>query len=252
MATAKKNEVTTKQESALAAVPENWGTDDAPVSAKEILIPKLLLMQGQSKLVANEQAKMGQFVNSVTGKVFGDITKPAEIIPIMKLPSLWVVSTVNGKDKKFKEIIPVTPANEDHDWNVKNQAGAVIEEWDYTMNYYVVMTDDVNGLPYQLAFRRTSLRAGKKLNNHFLACQMDKVAPARYAVNLSATKEMKDGKPYFIMDLIGEKRKSTDEEFATAFKWFQQLKSQASKFKVDDSDIVGEESASDVSEDSQY
>ena len=56
-----------------------WG--DAPVSARDIIIPKILAMQGLSELVTDGKAKFGDFVDSVTHQVLGSIDKPLEFVP---------------------------------------------------------------------------------------------------------------------------------------------------------------------------
>src|SRR5688500_16277616 len=95
---------------ALEQVPDNWG-NEAEIPQSERLIPKLHLMQGQSQLVAEERAKTGDIVNLLTGEVLGDSKTPVEIIPIMKLPSTWVIYDRTSGERVFKEIIPVTPEN---------------------------------------------------------------------------------------------------------------------------------------------
>lgn len=218
--------------------PENWGASDERISMKEILIPKLLHMQGQSVLVSDEKAKPGDIANSVTGQVF---TKPCEIIPFLKLPSTWVVNDIKLVDgqveKEFREIYDVTPENEDQDWEVKNEQGIVIESRDYTMNFMVLVVEDIDAFPYVLSFRRTSLRAGKKLANHFQLCAKDRVAPARYVLRMNNKKEMNEKKqPYYVADFDVEKRKTNDVEFKAAYDWFQTFKIQKKAFKVDDTD----------------
>lgn len=223
------------------APPEgSWGNEE-PISAKERMLPKLHLMQGQSKLVAEEKAAMGDIVNLVTGQVLGGKDKPIEIIPIMKLPSTWVVNDIvyeNGQaNKKFKEIIDVTPQNENMEWKEMDGNDRVILERDYCINFLVLVAGDLT-LPYQISFRRTSLKAGKKVVNYFDACRVDKVAPARNALSLVSSKLMKDNKPYYVFDLNVAKRKTTDAEYGLAFKWFKAY--EKVKPKVDHSDLVEE------------
>jgi hypothetical protein len=227
-------------ETGLTTVPEGaWGAPET-ISRKEILIPKLLLMQGVSQLVSDEKAAAGDIVNSVSAKILGGKgTKSVEIIPIMKLPSTWVINELvmegGALKKKFKEMIEVNAQNENWDWTIKDAKGNVTHERDYTINFFVLVVDDITGFPYQLSFRRTSLRAGKKLSNHFQECMKDKVAPARYALKLSCRKEMKDKQAYWVYELEGEKRKTSESELSTAYQWFTTFKDSIPK--IDQSDL---------------
>lgn len=246
-----KNDAAKKQEEQLPvaqvqggelAVPTGAWEEPTPMSLKEILIPKFLMMQGQSKLVSEGKCKMGDIVNSVTGQVFGSPEKPVEFIPIMKLPSIWVINDIvydprTGKGtRQYRETISVTPKNENDEWTEKDEKDRVILERDYTIQFLVMLPEDINGFPYVMALRRTSIRAGKKIGNHFQLCAKDKVAPAKYVLKFSDKKEMKDQQPYFVADLLADKREATPKELQIAYNWFVTFQKNKDMFKVDDSD----------------
>lgn len=220
------------------------GAWEAPeqLSSHEILLPKLHLMQGMSKLVGAEKALMGDIVNSITAQKFGGKGKVVEIIPLMKLSSTWIVSDVvyaaDGKaEKKYKETVPVTAQNETLPWKESDKAGKVVLERDYTINFFVLMPGDIAGLPYMLSMRRTSLKAGKKIVNHFQKCQMDKCAPARYALKIDSEKMMKGDAAYYVLEVLADPRKTTADEYNLAYKWHTTLKTQKERIRVDESDL---------------
>ena len=241
-----KKEETKELEKAAAAglpaeMPENWGNDEA-INPGERLVPKLHLMQGQSKLVAEEKAKMGDIANLVTGEVLGDSKNPVEFIPVKKLPSTWVVydRVDSGKNdgqtkRQFKEIVEVGPGNMGWEWTVKDVNGKVIRENDYSINFLVLATKD-SRMPLVLSFKRTSVKAGKKIVNHFDMCKIDGVPPASKALKLLAVKEMKDGQPYFRFDIDPSTRPSTKEEMMKAWEFFKLYKDQ--EVKIDNSDLM--------------
>src|SRR4051794_30344857 len=76
------------------------------IDASDILIPKLLLMQGLSELVAEGKFQMGDIVNSVTQAKLGDKTKSIEFIPIATFKT-WVVM----HDKQYAATLPQTLEN---------------------------------------------------------------------------------------------------------------------------------------------
>ena len=55
-----------------------WGTPD--VDATDVVIPKILAQQGLSKFVTEGKAKFGDFCNSLTGEVLGDLSKPISLV----------------------------------------------------------------------------------------------------------------------------------------------------------------------------
>ncbi len=264
MAQAKKNGkeeskevVSAVQGGELMEIPANWG-NEAIIPQSERLIPKLHLMQGQSKLVGEEKAKMGDIANLVTGEVLGDGKDPVEIIPVKKLPSTWVVYDTSGKDREFEEIVEVGPENANWEWEVKDAKGNTIRENDYCINFLVLAAKDPT-FPFVVSFKRTSVKAGKKVVNHFDRCQVDKVAPARYALKLTSNKMTNDkGQPYYVFDILPEKRQSTDKEFQLAYQWYKTFQSQ--EIKVDHRDLEEDatpaqgapKAKAEVNENSQY
>ncbi len=233
--------------------PANWG-NDAEIDNSERLVPKLHLLQGQSKLVAEERGKTGDIVNIVTGEVLGG-KEPVEFIPIKKLTSSWVVYDRTTGERVFKEIFDVTPENAKLPYVEKDAKGVVILERDYSINFLVLLAKDT-GFPIVASFKRTSVKAGKKLVNHFDRCRNDKVAPATYALSLVSQKlTNRDGKPYCVFDLLADRRKSTPAELNAAYQWFKTFQTQ--ELKVDNSDVTdgGEASApieTEASDGSQY
>src|SRR6185369_11032375 len=65
-----------------------WGKRE--IRSSSIVIPQILKMELMSDLVAEGKAKFGDFVDSLSGEVLGNIEKPLVIIPI-EVQEVWVV-----------------------------------------------------------------------------------------------------------------------------------------------------------------
>lgn len=246
-----KKELQAKQQNAVALPTEaaEWGLDEA-VDTQDILIPKLLVMQGLSKAVADEKAQMGEFIDSLTYEILGSARekdpKPVEFIPLTMFKT-WIRYEKIGDDKlDFRGIHPVTPENADWKWEETDEDGNHFRN-DQCLNFYVILkekADDPMEMPYLLTFRRTSYKNGKKLATHFAKCQralqLNKVVPpASNTFKLTAVKTTNDEGTFYVMD-IEPGGKTSKEHIQVAKDWVATIKQ--SNVKVDNSDIVGDES----------
>lgn len=232
-------QVTKKEAAQLPAEFDSaWGTEGT--DTRDILIPKLLVMQGLSELVTQERAQMGDFCNSVTGEVVGTARekgfKPVVFIPIMTFKT-WVIYEKIGDKLEFKEIIPMTPANSN--WEMEEEVNGATVRRDRCINFFVLVEGQTGELPYSLTFRRTSYRAGQKLATHFKTCELAAargrpVPPAAKTFKLIAHKETNDHGTFYVLD-VEPNGDTKQEDLKTAYEWYQVLKTRS--VKVDDSDV---------------
>ena len=231
-----------KQESSVPSIATNmdaWG-QTPEMSANDLVIPKVLAMQGLSQFVTDGKAKFGDFCDSVSGEVLGNIDKPIEFIPF-HVEKVWILfkETKPGK-MDFDGIIPITRENENLPLNDTDEHGVAIRR-DRTWNVYTLLADKLKEgkrLPYVMSFRRTSAKAGKKLMTQMYVVNRDagKIPPAK-AMLLKGLKKSNDDGTYVVMD-VEESRDSTNEEMTVAFEMLKNI--QASDMKVDDSDLKKE------------
>jgi hypothetical protein len=246
-----ENNLTVPQESLPAEFTEagSWGTEG--LDAQDILIPKLLCMQGLSKLVADRKAMMGDMINSTTSEVVGNDQKPIEIIPILNF-NTWVEYEKIGGKLKFKTITPVTAANRNQPIEEKLPNGIEVRR-DYCINFYVLLARDAAdpaALPYVLCFKRTSLGAGKKLATHLFDCKSRKLPSAVKSFKLEAVKKQNDQGTFYVFD-VTPARNTNREEITTAYSWYKRIAAQETK--VDNSDLVDPEAGdAGVSPQSQF
>jgi hypothetical protein len=246
-----KNEVAKNQ--TMSDLPANvaqggWGTEG--VDSSDILIPKLLMMQGLSKLVSADKAQMGDIVNSVTNEVLGTARekdrKPVTIIPIMTYKT-WVEHEIIGDKRKFLRIIPMDKTNADlpnESEGTGELTGKLISR-DRALNFYVLVKGDESGLPYAMTFKRTSYRTGQKLATHFKTCELaalrgKPVPPAATTFNVCGNKVTNDDGTFYVLD-IEPGEKTTGDDLQRAYEWWMTLKK--STVKVDNSDLTTDSAA---------
>lgn len=215
----------------------SWGTEGLDNS--DILVSKMLLMQGLSALVASGEANVGQIRDSLDGTLYGGMVKPKEIKPVevivfSSFKTCLFFEPVNGKEE-YRWTEPSTPENQAYGKTVN------IDGIDYVpyqcLNFYVLRTEDIkNGraFPYVVSFRSTSFFAGRKIVSIAAKCKQFKQPIASKVIGLSViSKENHKGK-FFAFD-VTTVRDSTSEEMAEAFKWYTDFKKKT--VRVDDSDL---------------
>jgi hypothetical protein len=196
----------------------DWGQPQ--VNSKDIIIPKILVMQGLSQLVTDDKAKMGDFVDSMTEEVLGNYKdKSLAFIPF-HMESIWIISKkeAGAGDYTFDSIVDVDSSNEN--WRYNEVIDNVEYKREYCRNFYVLRPEDTS-LPYIISFKGMSSKAGK-----ILATQMyvrnaaaGKIPPA-FVMELFGNKDKND-KGTFITLATKVERESSEEEIAKAFQWFK-------------------------------
>jgi len=194
----------------------DWGSEG--MQASDVLIPKLLLMQGQSDLVNAGKATAGDIVKSTTGEVVASRGEPLAIIPIMTSKS-WRIMEAEGQRFEFRRM---------EEWTVENDKRVL--EWeekgtkwraDRTLNFYVMLPKDIVAerevfamldkgqtpenvsilTPCLLQFVRTSYNAGKKLITHFAMARQFRRPPAAWWLNLSSDATKNDQGHYYVFNV---------------------------------------------------
>lgn len=206
---------------------------DGGVSSNDVVIPKILAMQGLSKLVTEGVAKFGDLVDSLSGEVLGSIDKPVEIIPF-HLHKTWIVSKWNGKKFEFDHMEDVTPANENKRW--EEEVGGVKYKNEKCFNFYCLRPDDMS-LPYIVGFKSTSLKTGKQLATQMYVKNRSagKVPPAK-VIKLGGIKRSNDDGTFVVLD-ASVSRDSSMDEIQECLNWYKTVQSGATK--TDNSDVQG-------------
>lgn len=215
-----------------------WGTEN--IKTENILIPQIYLMQGQSKGVQDEKAKVGDIVDSVNYTVLGDAKKDFKFIPLVSFDT-FMVQEYDGKQWRYSRTEPVTMANEKHrkEWESIDPVTKKQLKWTYELKFYVLPLNEYKtALPHVLGFRSTSLKAGKALTNHFVRCRQDNIPPASYVMKLTSNKQTKDSNTFFVFE-VSQGEKATAEQQTTAWKWYQMIKAGQTNVHVSEESTGG-------------
>jgi len=240
----------TKQAPNNLALPEelagDWGTEE--VTSDDVIIPKLLLMHGQSELVQEGKASQGDIVRSTDYTILATKGGQVEVIPFM-MNKTWINKEyVDGK-YEWRGEEPLTPANSDLPWEYEKNG----VEWrrDRAYNYYALVVADLKEgkfqLPIRLQFQRTSHKAGKQIANWFSECKMEKKPPALKHWLIGSELIKGDKHNYHIFKAeAGTGTKM--EELQVCKKWFMQISQEREKFKDHEVDEEANNTIKDTDE----
>lgn len=236
------------------------------ILASDILIPKLLLMQGLSELVNARKAAQGDMVKSTTGEIVGGPDKPAEFIPLTFF-NQWILQEKVGNKYEFRGVEPMTAANADLPWDFQQDG----TQWKRvkSINVYALLPGDIARereakklaqktgempdpntalMPVLVSFRSTSYKAGQAIVTHFARAKKYNLPGYVSTMKLKCRQDKNDLGTFYVFDVEqGSKASKEDQEVAS--EWYKLLAT--SKVRVDDSDLESGPSAT-MSGNSQY
>jgi len=173
------------------------------IGAEDLIIPKVLLLQFNSKLVKEQGKTAGTYLN---GGTMEDLGKSFEFIPIK---ATKYVDALKPEGKRmvfeFRTYKLEDPRLAGRRYFPKDGVKANAT----TVMSFLVL---INGLPAVIAFKSTGYNTGKRLASQSKLLGED-LFNSKY--KLTIKNETKEGETYFVMDFerIGP---STDAEFKTA------------------------------------
>lgn len=245
-------EVAVKQTGALSTeVLNEWGVP--VISSQDIVIPKILPMQGLSVAVAEGRASMGEFRDSLSNNLIGKIDQPFECIPFY-VDKCWdIMKEQPDGDFEWDSTVPIVENPASPDYNDNWQWEAVVEGKKVKnvrrFNFYVLLPSELeNGgaVPYILSFRSTSFKEGRKLfTQMYMRNIRAGLPPAAYVIKIGGTRQKND-KGIFIVPNYELGRRTTDQELSEALAWIKMIKS--GRVKADESDIQGAATELEVSD----
>lgn len=221
---------------------ESWG--QSQISSKDIVIPRILLMQPMSEKVTAGDAAFGEFRESMNNEKLGDFNTGFKFIPFHMEKVFVEFNVEDPDDKKFLRIVPITPDNEDlpYEDEEKGEDGKKFKvSRDRTMNFYVLLPTELKlggAIPYIISFRRTSLQAGKKLATQmYVKNHAAGVTPASITCEMTCGKQTEDKKTWAVMEV--KPAEPTPAEYVQkAFDWLKIVKT--GKTKVDEQSYTEE------------
>ncbi len=230
----KKNEVvnaTAQEVVATHPAVSEWG--DSEVSARDVIIPKILLMQGLSELVSDGKAKIGDYVDSISGEILGSIEKPLKIIPF-HMNKVWIVSSRKVGESKFEfeRYEEVTAANQGYP--LTEVMGDQEIKYEYALQFYVLRPEDTS-MPYVLTFKSTSSRAGRILSTQmYVRNKAAGLVPPAYIMELGGKKDKNDKGTFAVME-VKPLEKTSDDLISECLNWYKVIKSGNTKVAAEES-----------------
>lgn len=244
------SELTVKQEATLLTSTDlaDWGVPTT-MSSQDMVIPKILPMQGLSQMVVDGIAKMGEFRDSISTELLGSIDKPVEIIPFY-LQKHWDIMEEDGAGNfKWARTVPLVdnPMSPDYNdnWSWEAEENGLKVKRVRRMNFFVLVASQVGqgAMPYVLSFKSTSLKEGKKLFTEMYVRNVRAgLPPATFTFVLGGKKEKNDKGTYVVPTLTRAGRTSP-AALTECLSWIKLINSGAAK--VDESDEVAQEVSSE-------
>jgi hypothetical protein len=216
----------------------------------DIIIPKLLLMQGLSEFVSerkkdpttNKSIGQGDMVRSTTGEIVADPDTTVDIVPL-KMSAEWRLEEKVGGKFEYRGTEPRTASNEDSPWEFKKDGA----DWKRTkvINLFALLPKDVVAyraelqkavetgempdlnktlMPVVISFRSTSFNAGKKVATFYAQLRdilrlNPNVRPFHYTLELSCYQDKNDKGTYYVFD-IGKTKKLAQDLVDEAARWY--------------------------------
>ena len=203
---------------------------DTEFQQTDVVIPKVLLMQGLSKLVTEGKAKFGDFADSLSGTVLGSIDEPIDFIPFY-MKKTWIVSRKDGDRWQFDHIEECTPMNENKKW--EETIDGQLYKNEKSMNFFVLLADNPT-MPYVLQFKSTSLKTGRELATQmYVINRAAGQTPASKIMSLSGSRVTKDGNTFAVFK-TGVSKDAEQSQVMSCLEWLKIVKS--GEARVDESD----------------
>ena len=185
--------------------------------ASDIIVPRIVLMQGQSPQVHDGKASPGDLFDNLNNEVLAKRGEKLEFIPLVSYKE-WLKNKWNQESQQWElcERFRFSAAN----------AGLPREETingenyrnDMCLKFIVVVLKRLEDLPYEVGFKRTSYYSGRKLSTHFQLCHMKTQPVSKNIFTLEAKAEEWEGKKFMIMD-VAKGRETNEQEKDVAEIW---------------------------------
>lgn len=230
-------ELARRESSAVPAVQSQAMADLAEfgeISSQDLIIPRILVMQGLSDMVANGDAKLGELRENINNSLLGSIEKPLEIIPF-KFEKVWREQEEGAKEPREIKPIFSNPAdpryNEDLPFEYADENGVSMRRFK-AYRFFVMLPSRLQSMPHMIEFKSTSLSAGKKIINQASELVRKGKKPYGSVFNLVVSKQSNKKGTFAVLD-VKVARDIKEDEAGEVQVWLSRMKT--TKVKVDES-----------------
>lgn len=259
------NEVT-KTQSTQVATQQPQHTNILP---SDVIIPRLLLMQGSSDFVKDRKAQIGDMVRNTDAVKLGDPDSPVEFVALCEPIATWVkeMKPIGANRFEYRGMIPRNAKNDDLPWSyyadkdgnetIKDAPGAM--EWRRVkcLSTYILLPKDIEAefaerlkaeagdmpdlskalTPLMVSFRSTSYGAGKEISTYFTKAASFGVKSWQYSLKLGCFLDKNDQGTFYVFKLVPEKPKPVAKDFHEKILYWSNLVNSATNLQVDDTGV---------------
>jgi hypothetical protein len=228
------NDVTVTSSTEVANVEDlsQWGLEEQVIDSKDVILPRVWLMQALSKLVAEDEvASAGDIVNSVSEEIIAPSGEWLKVVPV-KFEKLWFVMSKTEDKPDLLAIEPVTPLNASREREGTYEGQPC--SFNYALRFYLLLEGE--DLPAVVTFKSTSLRAGKQLltEAYVKNIKAGKNPASRYLA-LSSQKQKNDKGVYYVFAVKAMEETPIDVQ-REALQWVNTLKKEVPKIAGDEAE----------------
>ncbi len=232
-------EVAVKQNQAVAALTETtWDTENV-VEAKDIRIPRALLMQQMSDLVGQRKATAGDIVNSITGEKLADDKAPLKVVPITTFKT-WTIEVLKSGKWEWETQEQYTLKNSvrsKEPFDYVDKAGQKVSARAVeVINLLCFLEKDqgsAEALPYVISFRMTSFQCGQQILTERRNAQSANKPFPSYVLELSPAHTKNDKGSFYKFQVTGKSVNQGFKDNALVLKgWFDTF--QMGTMKIDE------------------
>lgn len=238
-----QNEIMKKEKHELSnQLANDWAAPT--MSSQDIVIPKILAMQGLSVAVTEGKAQMGEFRDSISNNLIGTIDKPFEAIPFY-VDKVWDILEEQADGSfKWKKTIPVVDnpkdASYNDNWKWEAEVDGLKVKNVRRYNFYFLLPSEIaqgTAIPYIFSFKSTSIKEGKKLfTQMYMRNIRAGLPPAAFKIQVSGKRE-KNQKGVYIVPTYSLAARASAEELQECLAWIGTIKQ--GRVKIDESDVQG-------------
>ena len=248
-----KNEVAVKEEYGVAEITDNDFMQamqpEQDITAQDVMIPKILIMQPQSPRVVEQDNKLGDLVDTMNWEKLANAkdkkndASSLEVVPFF-WTKYWLIKKQNGSRWDFESMIKMDRTNQNED-PFKTWPGddGVLRKREYMHLFYVLVPG--KQIPYALAFKGASKKAGDSLVTQMFTVNKNlkvdaawKASPMAKAMHITPVITSKNDNTFVTLE-VSVSRDSTFDEAVEALTWSKAVSSGATK--TDHSDLASEE-----------
>jgi len=213
--------------------------DQFGLSASDMRIATLLLMQPPSAFVNENKAKLGDIVHNDNEQVVGGLDKAIEVVPLYKFETVRVYD-MTDKSPKFAYEVPykkgdrVEKEGQEEIQTPEGKRRAPVKRY-HTINFFLLLVDEIEkgeSMPVLVRFKSTSFTAGNKMASYLWKKMYFGKLPYEQTAMISVEKRQNEKKQTWASFCFAEGKPTSEAGKVVAQQMLAQINSQ--KYTIND------------------